>query len=86
MRPLLAHAPRQHKQFCKRRFEPAVTLDVAADIADDAAESICQILVLRSLICTIMAGSTSRAICRIARLLVFQQRHELRQPLDTLRR
>ena len=31
---LLAHAPRQ--QLCERRFEPAVTLDLAADVADHA--------------------------------------------------
>jgi hypothetical protein len=27
---LLAHAPRQHQQLCKRRFEPAIILDLAA--------------------------------------------------------
>ena len=35
---LLAHPPRQHQQLCERRFEPAVTLDLATDVADDATE------------------------------------------------
>lgn len=35
---LLGHAPRQRKQFCERRFEPAVTIDLATDVTDDAAE------------------------------------------------
>jgi hypothetical protein len=33
-----AHAPRQHQQLGERRFEPAVALDLAADVANDAAE------------------------------------------------
>ena len=35
---LLADAPRQRQQLCKCRFEPAVALDLAADVADHAAE------------------------------------------------
>jgi len=35
---LLAHAPRQHQQLGERRFEPAVALDLAGDVANDAAE------------------------------------------------
>ena len=35
---LLAHAARQRQQLGERRFEPAVALDLAADVADDAAE------------------------------------------------
>lgn len=35
---LLTHAPRQRQQVCERRFEPAVTLDLAANVPDDAAE------------------------------------------------
>src|SRR5437773_7165071 len=35
---LLAHAPRQRQQLCERRFEPAVALDLAGDVADHAAE------------------------------------------------
>jgi hypothetical protein len=35
---LLAHAPRQRQQLCERRFEPAVTVDLAGDVADHAAE------------------------------------------------
>ena len=31
---LLADAPRQRQQLCKCRFEPAVALDRAADVAD----------------------------------------------------
>jgi len=41
---LLAHAPRQRQQLCERHFEPAVTLDLAADVADDAAELGAQLL------------------------------------------
>src|SRR5450432_2725370 len=28
---LLAHEPRQHQHLCKRRFEPAIALDLASD-------------------------------------------------------
>ena len=35
---LLAHAPRQHERLGERRFEPAVALDLAVDVANDAAE------------------------------------------------
>jgi hypothetical protein len=35
---LFAHAPCQQQQLCERRFEPAIALDLAADVADDAAE------------------------------------------------
>ena len=41
---LFAHAPRQHEQLCERRFESAVALDLAADVADDAAEIGAQLL------------------------------------------
>jgi len=30
---LLAHAPRQRQQLCECRFEPAVTVDLAANVA-----------------------------------------------------
>src|SRR5450631_3551970 len=30
--------PRQHQHLCKRRFELAIALDLAADVANDAAE------------------------------------------------
>lgn len=35
---LLAHAPRQRQQLCKRGFEPAVAIDLAPNVADHAAE------------------------------------------------
>ena len=35
---LLAHAPRQRQQLCERRFQPFVTFDIAADVADHAAQ------------------------------------------------
>src|SRR3954469_8246389 len=35
---LLTHTPRQRQQLCERRFEPAVTLDLAADVAGHAAQ------------------------------------------------
>ncbi len=34
---LLTHVPRQHQQLCERRFEPAITLDLAADVGDRLA-------------------------------------------------
>ncbi len=41
---LLAHAPRQRQQLCERRFEPAIPLDLATDVADEAAEIGAQLL------------------------------------------
>lgn len=41
---LLAHAPRQHQQLGERRFESAVALDLAVDVANDAAEQGPQLL------------------------------------------
>lgn len=35
---LLADAPCQRQQLCERGFEPAVTVDLAADVTDHAAE------------------------------------------------
>src|SRR5450432_1743520 len=35
---LLAHAPRQHQHLCERCFVPAIALDLATDVANDAAE------------------------------------------------
>lgn len=35
---LLVDAPRQRQQLCERCFEPAVTVDLAADVTDHAAE------------------------------------------------
>jgi len=44
MLPLLAHAPGQRQQLCEPRFEPAIVLDLATDVANDAAEIGAQLL------------------------------------------
>jgi hypothetical protein len=41
---LLVYAPRQQQQLCERHFEPAGVLDLAANVANDAAEIGAQLL------------------------------------------